>query len=300
MFRFAKIPHILAMRHSSQCVAGHVIAGLRSVRTAESSEAKLSLLQVGFKRSVSRIKKIIFIFSLFFSASASAYTAGTYTLGFSTEVANVGDPATVCNNLTVLTKMRAVYSTTITNISFIGDGSTFVCTADMSIFGGANSWFSSLGATHKYSSVVYVDLAAQAAADAAAAAAQAAANLAASQAAASAAAAVASGTTGTTGTAPAYAASPELVTAINSVTSAISTSGSATNGALALTNTNLSALNGSLLGINTSLQSVASALVPSTDSAGATSAFTSGLEMGSKIVGLMLLAWGFVVIRKVL
>lgn len=299
MFRPAKKPHIFAMRHSSQCVAGHGIAGLRSACTAESSEAKLSLLQVGFKRSVSRIKKIIFIFSLFFSASASAYTAGTYTLGFSTEVANAGDPATVCNNLTVLTKMRAVYSTTITNISFIGDGSTFVCTADMSIFGGANSWFSSLGATHKYSSVVYVDLAAQAAAEAAAAAAQAAANLAASQAAASAAAAVAVAS-GTTGTAPAYAASPELVTAINSVTSAISTSGSATNGALASTNTNLSVLNGSLLGINTSLQSVASALVPSTDSAGATSAFTSGLEMGSKIVGLMLLAWGFVVIRKVL
>lgn len=57
-----------------------------------------------------------------------------------------------------------------------------------------------------------------------------------------------------------------------------------------------------LSGVNTSLQSIATALNPgsSVSSSTLSTAFTSGAELGGQIVGLMIVAWGFLAVRKVL
>lgn len=104
------------------------------------------------------MKNIIFLFlSLIFSASAYPWAVGTYTVKHGTVTANAADPLTACTNPALLSALAADYSTTLTNVVVLPYGTGFSCAANVSLYGGAQSYFWQLGTSHTYVSTPYVD-----------------------------------------------------------------------------------------------------------------------------------------------
>lgn len=93
------------------------------------------------------MKLWFFLLALFFSATASAYQTGTYTVNIGGLVSNNADPVLACNDANIAAWIGLHFNTQV-SASVLGDGATFSCNSNW--LTGNVVPFSNMGGTFSF------------------------------------------------------------------------------------------------------------------------------------------------------